>query len=74
MPLVRISTQDRQGTELSSGYLPQGYDTEEAAIAHIAELQELYDLSGYDRRSARWWARDAGDQYEITYWWLEHPA
>ncbi len=74
MPLVKISTQNRDWTELSSGYLQQGYDTEEAAKAHIAELQQVYDLSGYDERSARWWARDASARYEITYWWLEYPT
>lgn len=74
MPLVRTSTQDRNGTELSSGFLPQGYDTEEAAKVHISEMQEMFDLSGYDGRTARWWARDASAQYEITYWWLEYPS
>ncbi|MER8567530.1 hypothetical protein NKH26_18180 [Mesorhizobium sp. M1305] len=72
--MVRISTQGRDKVELGSGYLPQGYDTEEAAKAHIAELQQLYDLSGYDGREARWWARNASATYEITYWWLEYPA
>ncbi|MDX8451476.1 hypothetical protein RFM98_01770 [Mesorhizobium sp. VK9D] len=52
MPLIRTSTSDLKNVELSSGFLPQGYETEDAAKAHIAELQGHCDLSGYDDRNA----------------------
>lgn len=74
MVMVRTTTADHNDNELSSGYLPQGYESDEAATAHIAELQAMFPISGYDGRSHRWWARDAETHYTINYWWLEYPG
>ena len=71
--LVKDVVEDDGEEIISSSYLPKPFPDRQDAAAHIAEIQSLYDVSGYDAKHDRWWARKADEPKRLYYWWIEFP-
>ncbi|MCO5163958.1 MAG: hypothetical protein M9939_22850 [Mesorhizobium sp.] len=71
--LVKYVVEDDGGNIITSSYLPRGYEDDDAAAVHIDVLRSSRDVSGYDAKHGRWWARDRADPQLWHYWWVECP-